>query len=137
MLFFWYIILLHYYSLIYRKNLYVNVTNYNNIDIFTKLIYCTHTCAYIYILNKWLQIVTDYNYIHFVYIRTHIYTYMIYIIHVRTYIHNNRLQIVTDCTYIHFINIMCQNCTKLYLNYLKYHFNFNTLTICVSLNYNT
>ena len=53
---------------IHRKILYVNTTNYNNIDTLIKLIYRTHTCAYIYILNKWLHFVTDYNYIHFVYI---------------------------------------------------------------------
>ena len=54
MCFFSVIILLPYYSLIYRKYLYINRTNYNNIDIFTKLIY-----TYTYILNTY----TFYQYI--------------------------------------------------------------------------
>ncbi len=49
------------------------------------------------------------------------------------------LYMVTFCNrlHIHFINILCQNCTKIHLNYLMYHFNFNTLIVCVSLCYTT
>ena len=109
-------------TLIYLQNLYVNTTNYNNIDILINLIYCTHTYT-----RTW-YITHTYTHVHAhtcVHVRTRIYTY-IYILN--TYKLN---------TYTFYQYILCKNCTKIHLNYLKYHFYFNTLIICVSLTYNT
>ena len=64
MLFFWYITLLLTTLFIYRKYLYVNVTNYNNIDIFTNLILNTTICTNIDILIKLIYIVHTYTHVH-------------------------------------------------------------------------
>ena len=56
MYFFMRIILLPYYTLIYRKTLYVNVTIYTNFDILKKLIYIVHihVRTYIYSINGYI-----------------------------------------------------------------------------------
>ena len=130
MCFFMCIILLPYYSLyiektytsiqqfvqtlIHWKNLYVNVIICTNIDILIKLIYRTH-----------------------IYTRTWYNTYTCVHVRTRTHVHaHTRIYIYTLYIYI-FLILLCKNCTKIHLNYLMYHFNFNTLTICVSLCYIT
>ena len=128
MLFFWCYILLPYYSFIYWKILYINTTEYNNIDILKILIRQYNNLYKLWYIDKtYIYRTHIHTYTH-THVRTRTHTYIYIHIYTYTYILN---------TYTFYQYIMCQNCIKIHLNHLKYHFNFNTLIICVSLCYTT
>ena len=105
--------------------------------ILKKLIsYYSEYITLIYLQNLYTNVtIYKYWYIEKSYIYVHTYTYMIYT-HTRAYT-RTRVHTYIYTIHIHFINILCKNCTKIYLNYLMYHFNCNTLIICKSFTYIT
>ena len=104
MLFFSIIILLPYYSLIHRKILYINVTEYKNIDILIKLIRLCNNLNKSYILIKLIYIVHTYTHVHDI-IHTRAYT----CVHVHTYTHTH---VYIYLIHIHFINIIVSKLHK-------------------------
>ena len=91
---------------IYRKILYINITEYNNIDTFTKLIRQCNNLNKSYILIKLIYIVHTYTHVHDIYntrtrtyVRTRAYTYI--------YIH----------IYTKYIYILSIYCVKIALKY--------------------
>ena len=106
MLFFWYIILLPYYTIYISTNLISYYSEYNNIDISTKLIrQCNNLYKHWYI---------EKTYISYTYTRT----WYIHI-HVRTRVHAHTCVHVRTHTriYIQYIYILSIYCVKIALNY--------------------
>ena len=90
---------------IYRKILYVNITEYNNIDTFIKLIrQCNNLYKHWYIEKSYI-----YMYTH---IRTWYNTYTCVHVRTRTHVHAHT-RIYIHVIHIYFSYILCKNCTKI------------------------